>query len=136
MNPFKVRRFGWWILAIFFMMTLSPACSSRNIIPAKDIKSIIGKWEGYGYSTKMSDKFHMGLQVRGDGKWLMSMDTPYLSYGRVQEGVVWVEDDKFIMNCATPGLNGTAELHSSGGTLWLMYRSSDGLMRADLTLVY
>lgn len=136
MNPLKGRRFGWWILAIFIVMTLSPACSSRNIIPAKDIKSIIGKWEGYGYNTKQADKFHLGLLVRGDGKWLMTMDTPYLSYGRVHEGVVWVEDDKFILNAATPGLNGTAALHSSGGTLWLMYRSNDGLMRADLTLVY
>jgi len=136
MNPFKVRRFGWWILVIFLMMTLSPACSSRNVIPAKDIKSIIGKWEGYGYNTKMVNKFHASLLIRGDGKWLMTLDTPYLSYGRVHDGVVWVEDDKFIFNCATPGLSGTGNLHSSGGTLWLMYQSNDGASRADLTLVY
>ena len=136
MNPLKVRKLGWCILVIILVMTLSPACASRNVIPAKDIKSIIGKWEGNGYNSKMGDKFHAWLLIRGDGKWLMSMDITYLTYGRVFYGVVWVEDDKFIFNCATPGLSGTGELRSPGGRLWLMYRSNDGQTRADLNLIY
>jgi len=137
MKSFKVRRLGWWILVSFLVMTLIPACAgSRDVIPARDIKSIIGKWEGYGYSDKIGDKFHMNMLIRGDGKFLMTWDNSYTSYGRVHEGAVWVDDGKFIFNCNTPGLNGTGEIRSGRGTLWLMYRSKDGQTRADLTLVY
>jgi hypothetical protein len=135
MKFFKMRKLGWWILVSFLMMTLIPACS-RNIIPARDIKSVIGKWQGYGYNSKMVQKFNMEMLIRGDGKWLMRLDTGFLSYGQVFDGDLWAEDEKFIIYCSTPGLSGTAELRSASGTLWLMYRSNDGQTRADLTLVY
>lgn len=138
MKSFKVRKLGWWILLSFLVMTLIPACagSSRDVIPARDIKSLIGKWQGYGTTLKQVEKFNMELLIRGDGKYLMKMDMGFVTYGQVFTGAIWVEDDKFILNNEIPLLNGTAELRSTRGTLWLMYRSNDGATRADLTLVY
>jgi hypothetical protein len=119
------------------MMAFISACAtSGNLPPAKDIKSIVGKWEGYGYNTKMSTKFHMWLLIRADGKWLMNTDAAYLTYGRTFDGSVWVDEGEYIFKCDTPGLSGTGKVRSSMGNLWLMYRSNDGATSFDLTLVY
>jgi hypothetical protein len=118
------------------MAFISGCATSGKIPPAKDITSIVGKWEGDGYNSKMAARFHMWLLIRPDGKWLMNTDTAYLSYGRSFDGAVWVDEGQFIFKSDIPGLSGTGTLRSSWGTLWLIYRSNDGATIFDLTLVY
>jgi hypothetical protein len=136
MKHFIFPSFFWGILlaslaaiSLFSCSTLPPAQ------PARDVKSIVGKWEGYAKSAKY-DRFSIKLVVKENGTWQMAFDPSYATLGRIFSGKARVEDNKFIFNTDTPGLRGACTLHFWGDTRLLIFGSDDGDMQAEFKLIY
>ncbi|HSR12692.1 MAG TPA: hypothetical protein VLS90_14715, partial [Thermodesulfobacteriota bacterium] len=88
---------------------LSYACSTTLTSGSKteDIKSIVGKWEGWG-TLANGTRTMIKLTIAEDGKWQMSVRPPYYSYGGMHMGNSYYNDGKFIFETETPGLTGNA----------------------------
>ncbi len=135
MERFTARSvLGWVFISLLMMGFIFGCATAAKTPPPTDIRGLVGKWEGYGYNNKMGVKFHIWMTIRQDGKWMMSTDQTYLTYGNRFDGGVWVDEGKYIFNCETPGLSGTGEIRSSMGSRWLMFRSHDGGTVYDVKL--
>ncbi len=136
MRHLFTRPFRWGLLVSFLGVASILSCSTLPPPqPAKDVKSIVGKWEGYAESPRVS-RFSIKLTVKQDGKWEMITDPAYLTYGREFSGKVTVWDEKFQFNTNIPDLSGTATPHFYQGKRWLVFTSEDGSIKANLRSVF
>jgi hypothetical protein len=136
MRSLFTRPFRWGLFIGILGVASILSCSTLPPPqPAKDIKSIVGKWEGYAESPRVS-RFDMKLTVKQDGTWQMITDPAYLQYGREFSGKVSVWDEKFLFNTNTPDLSGTATLHFLEGKRYLVYTNEDGSIKAQLRSVF
>jgi hypothetical protein len=127
---------GWRFLVICIAVTLLSACST---LPppeeAKDIASIIGRWEGWG-SVSPLGPIYIKLLVREGGQWEMTTRPGFLSYGNQFNGRAMVEEGKFAFDTDTPGLSGTSTLYYKEGKRFMVFISNDGNTKAELMRVY
>ena len=131
MRHLAARPLGRRLLAISLVAASVCACATfPPAQPAKDLKSIVGKWEGKGMSRKYGS-FFIVLRIREDGIWQMTTDASYFG-GRQFSGKAWVGEGKFESYSDTPQLRGTYTLHSGEGERWLIFMSEDGETTAEL----
>lgn len=116
------------LLAIIFGCSTLPTAQT-----AKDVKSIRGKWEGWGENHQWG-RFFLTLVIREDGEWKMRVTgDPNMFKGNLFSGKVWVADDKFAVFTETPELVGTYTLHANEGKRWLVFMSDDGKTTVEVT---
>ena len=131
MRHLAARPIGQHLLAISLVAASVFACSTfPPVQPAKDLKSIVGKWEGRGMSRKYGS-FFIVLRIQEDGTWQMTTDAAYFG-GRQFSGKAWVGEGKFESYSDTPQLRGTYALHSGEAERWLIFMSDDGDTTAEL----
>ena len=115
------------LLALIFGCSTVPTAQT-----AKDIKSIRGKWEGWG-DNRNYGRFFMTLEIREDGRWAMkAMGDPNMFKGNQFSGKAWVADDKFEVFTENRQLRGTYTLHAKEDRRWLVFMSDDGNTTAEL----
>jgi hypothetical protein len=118
-----------WVILLF--LTLFFGCSTLPTVqPAKDVKSIRGKWEGWG-ENQLYGRFFAALIITEDGEWQMRTDTTIFR-GNEFSGKAWVSEGKFEFFSDTPQLRGTYTLHVKEEKRWLVFRSDDGDTTAEL----
>ncbi len=136
MRHLFARPFRWGLLVSFAGVASILSCSTfPPPQPAKDVKSIVGKWEGWATSSKVG-RFFIKLTVKQDGKWEMNTDPPYSMHGREFSGKATIRDEKFQLTTDIPDLSGTYTLHFYEGKRWLVFRSDDGSNTAELRSVF
>ena|SRR3972149_4134871 len=113
------------LLAVIFGCSTLPTAQ-----PAKDLRSIRGKWEGWG-TNQTQGRFFITLVIREGGEWQMKTDISVFRAGQFS-GKAWVADGKFEFFSETPQLRGTYTLHAKEGKRWLVFRSDDGDTTAEL----
>jgi hypothetical protein len=113
------------LLALIFGCSTLPTAQT-----AKDLRSIRGKWEGWGANFKYG-RFFMTLVIRESGEWQMQTDVSFFKGARFS-GKAWVADGKFEFYTETPQLRGTYTLHAEGEKRWLVFTSDDGETTAEL----
>jgi hypothetical protein len=113
------------LLALIFGCSTLPTAQS-----AKDLKSIRGKWEGWG-TNQMYGRFFITLVIRESGEWQMKTDVSFFK-GIQFSGKAWVADGKFEFYSETPQLRGTYTLHAKEEQRWLVFMSDDGATTAEL----
>ena len=131
-NP-AARSLSRHIFEIPLLLALIFGCSTLPTAqPAKDVKSIRGKWEGWGENMNYG-RFYITLEIREDGEWKMkAMGDPNMFKGSQFYGKAWVADDKFEVFTENPQLRGTYTLHANEGKRWLVFMSDDGKTTAEL----
>ena len=113
------------------LLALTFGCSTLPTVQtARDLKSIRGKWEGWG-TNQMYGRFFITLIVREEGEWQMKTDASFFK-GSQFSGKAWVADGKFEFFSETPQLRGTYTLHAKEEKRWLVFISDDGNTTADL----
>ena len=113
------------LLALLFGCSTLPTAQM-----AKDLKSLSGKWEGWGTNQKYG-RFFITLVIRESGDWQMKTDVSFFK-GIQFSGKSWVADGKLEVFTENPELRGTYTLHAKEEKRWLTFRSDDGLTTAEL----
>lgn len=113
------------LLALIFGCSTLPTAQ-----PAKDLKSIRGKWEGWGANQKYGRLF-ITLVIRESGEWQMNTDVSFFQ-GRQFSGKAWVAEGKFEFYTETSQLRGSYTLHAKDEKRWLVFMSDDGNTTAEL----
>ena len=128
------RTLSGYTFVIPFLLALIFGCSTLPTAQtATDVKSIRGKWEGWGENHSYG-RFFMTLEIQEDGEWKMrAMGDPNIFKGNQFSGKAWVADDKFEVFTENPQLRGTYTLHANEGKRWLVFMSDDGKTTAELT---
>jgi hypothetical protein len=115
------------LLAVIFGCSTLPTAQT-----AKDVKSIRGKWEGWGENHNYG-RFFISFEVREDGEWKMKVTGDANMFkGNIFFGKIWVADDKFEVFTEAPELRGIYTLHSKAESRWLVFMSDDGKTTAEL----
>ena len=127
------RTLSGYIFVIPLLLALIFGCSTLPTAQtAKDVRSIRGKWEGWGDNMNYG-RFYITLEIREDGEWKMrTTGDPNMFKGSQFSGKAWVADDKFEVFTETPQLRGTYTLHANEGKRWLVFMSDDGRTTAEL----
>lgn len=112
-------------LAVIFSCSTLPTAQT-----VKDVRSISGKWEGWGENPKYG-RFFITLVIRESGEWQMRTDIPIFR-GSQFSGKAWVAEGKFETYSETPQLRGTYTLHAKEEKRWLVFRSDDTDTTAEL----
>ncbi len=129
-HPTARARSGY-AFVIPLMLALIFGCSTLPTAQtAQDVKSIRGKWEGWGENPKYG-RFFMTLIIREGGEWRMTTDVSFFK-GSKFSGKAWVADGKFEFFSETPELRGTYTLHVQGEKRWMVFRSDDGETTAEV----
>jgi len=129
-NPI-VRTLSGHTFVIPLLLALIFGCSTLPTTQtAKDLKSIRGKWEGWGENQKYG-RFFITLIIQEEGEWQMKTDVSFFK-GSQFSGKAWVAEGKFEFFSETPQLRGTYTLHSTGEKRWLTFMSDDGDTTAAL----
>ena len=115
----------WLLLALLLSYSTLPTAQ-----PAKDMKYISGKWEGWGSNPKYG-RFFITLVIRENGDWQMKMDVPYFKATQFS-GKAWLADGKLEVFTENPQLRGAYTLHSKEEKRWLVFLSDDGDTKAEL----
>jgi len=127
-----VRCLRWYFSTLLTAVAFVSACTTfPPPQPAEDLKSIAGKWEGWGTNFR-AGRFQIKLSVKENGRWEMIIDPPYLTFGRNFTGTAMIREEKFKFETNTPGLSGTYTLHYLEGNRWLLFTSDDDDTRAQL----
>jgi len=128
------RRISAYTFVISLLLALIFGCTTLPTAQiAKDLKSIRGKWEGWGENWNYG-RFYMSLEIREDGEWKMKeMGDPNMFKGNQFSGKAWVADDKFEVFTENPQLRGIYTLHAKEERRWLVFVSDDGKTTAELT---
>jgi hypothetical protein len=113
------------LLALIFGCSTLPTAQ-----PAKDLKSIKGKWEGWGTNQRYGRLF-ITLVIRESGEWQMNTDVSFFQ-ARQFSGKAWVAEGGFEFYSETPQLRGSYTLHAKDEKRWLVFRSDDGNTTAEL----
>ena len=120
-----------YLLIILFLLALIFGCSTLPTAqPAKDMKYLSGKWEGWASNPKYG-RFFMTLVIRESGEWQLKTDASFFK-GIQFSGKGWIADGKFEVFTENPELRGTYTLHSQGEKRWLDFMSDDTNTRAEL----
>ena len=120
-----------YLLIILFLLALIFGCSTLpSAQPAKDVRSISGKWEGWAANSKYG-RFFMTLVIRESGEWQLKTDASFFK-GIQFSGKGWIADGKFEVFTENPELRGTYTLHSQGEKRWLAFMSDDTNTTAEL----
>ena len=104
------------------VMVIGCATALPPAQPARDLKSITGKWEGSVLDARGQPQFHSTLTIRPDGTYenlIPALSAP----GPRFLGVVTVVDGQFRWKNETSGLTGVYTLHEGDGKRVL---TSDG----------
>ena len=129
-HPTARTRSGY-TLVIPVLLALIFGCSTLPTAqPVKDLKSIRGKWEGWGENRKYGRLF-ITLIIREDGGWQMKTDASFFKATQFS-GKAWVADGKFEVFTENPQLRGSYTLNSKGERRWLAFMSDDGDTTAEL----
>jgi hypothetical protein len=130
-HPIARSIFRSTLLSSLFL-TFVCACSTfPPAQPAKDLRNIVGKWEGWA-THLTTGRFYMNLTVKENGKWEMTTEPPYLNLGRNFSGTVSIREEKFQFRTDTQGLSGTYTIHYFRDKRWLIFTNDDGDIRAEL----
>ena len=125
------RHISAYSFVIPLLLTLLFGCSTLPTAqPAKEVRSISGKWEGWGANSKYG-RFFITLVIRDSGEWQMKTDASF--FKAIQfSGKGWVADGKFEVFTENPELRGAYTLHSQGEKRWLAFMSDDTNTTAEL----
>jgi hypothetical protein len=123
-----------YIFVISLLLAVLFGCSTvPTAQPVKDVKSIRGKWEGWGENHNYG-RFFITLEIREDGEWKMqTTGDPNMFKGNQFYGKTWIAEDKFEAFTETPALRGAYTLHAGEGRRWLVFMSDDGKTTAELS---
>ncbi len=136
MKSFTLRPIYRAILFTFLVVFSVYACASLPPArEAKEIRTIVGKWEGWAASNKYG-KFYIKLTVKEDGKWEMVTDPWYSTLGRNFSGRMTIVGGQYVADTDTPGLSGTYSLYLLKDTRVLMFNSDDGGVQMELRPYY
>lgn len=125
------RPLNGYTFVIPLLLALIFGCSTLPTVQtAKDLKSIRGKWEGWG-TNQMHGRFFITLIIREEGEWQMKTDVPIFMASQFS-GKAWVADGKFEFFSEIPQLRGTYTLHAKEGQRWLAFLSDDGNTTAEV----
>lgn len=131
MKPPTARTRIGHTLVIPVLLALIFGCSTLPTAqPVKDLKSIRGKWEGWGENRKYGRLF-ITLIIRENGEWQMKTDASFFKATQFS-GKAWVADGKFEIFTENPQLRGSYTLNSKGEKRWLAFMSDDGDTTAEL----
>jgi hypothetical protein len=135
MTHLAVRLVSRHLLAISLVAASVFACSTLpKAQPAKDLKSLAGKWEGWGTNRKYG-RFFITLRIKEDGTWAMTTSTSYLG-GTHFSGKASVLEGQLEMFSENPQLRGTYTLHWGETERWLIFKSDDGNTTAELKVSF
>jgi hypothetical protein len=125
------RPLSGYTFVIPLLLALIFGCSTLPTVQtAKDLKSIRGKWEGWG-TNQMQGRFFITLMIREEGEWQMKTDVSVFK-GTQFSGKAWVADGKFEFFSETPQLRGAYTLHAKEEQRWLSFLSDDGNTTAEI----
>ena len=125
------RRISGTTFVISLLLALIFGCSTLPTAqPAKDLKSIRGKWEGWG-TNQMYGRFFITLVIQESGEWQMKTDVSFFQRSQFS-GKAWVAEGKFEFYSETPQLRGSYTLHAKEGKRWLAFMSDDFNTTAEL----
>ena len=131
MKHLTARRINVFTFALLVLLALIFGCSTLPTAqPAKDVKSIRGKWEGWGENQQYG-RFFITLVINEDGKWQMKTDVTVFM-GTEFSGKAWISDGKVEFFSDTPELRGNCTLNVKKEKRWLVFRSDDGDTTAEL----
>lgn len=131
MKHLAVRPIGWHLLFISLVAASVFSCAARPTPQeAKDLKSLTGKWEGWGTNQKYG-RFFITLRIIEEGTWEMSMNVSYFG-GTHFSGKASVFEGKLEFYSEVPQLRGSYTLHSGEAERWLVFKSDDGSTTAEL----
>lgn len=97
--------------------------------PARDVKSIAGKWEGA--LSSRAGNLPITLTIKEDGTW-ESLVPALSNPGPRFEGTVAVADGTFRWKSITSGRTGTYTLHEGDGKRVLVTKADDGSSVGEL----
>jgi hypothetical protein len=117
------------IVILGLLMFVPFAQAEEKVIPIKDFKDVVGKWEGKlvstaGWSTRMT----IIINEDGTGDSFVSEDSPFFVYsdkGRFRMERKLVEGKIRNKNLVS-GATGTTTLHEEGGKRLLKTVTDDG----------